>query len=209
MAVLTHLRSNGATGSLLDLVLTDKLSTTVSTSTHPTIGSSDHLVVESVLSLKNPKKAVNHYKEIWCYDMYTHNKADGTKLINDLQNANWNNLIEAQNVDSATDFWSKTFLSLVKIVRGPRAQNEKFRSNSLPTLVWEHESPLQPMNNRKLKSIWQRQCPKLSFSETDCFPSRCHGYATWLHVFLFFYAVHCNFFSIFLFFSPTGLHPPS
>ena len=109
MAVLTHLRSNGAAGSLLDLVLTDELSTTVSTSTHPTIGSSDHLVVESVLSLKNPKKTVNHYKEIWCYD-----KADATKLINDLQNADWNNLIEAPNVDSATDFWNKTFLSLVK-----------------------------------------------------------------------------------------------
>ena len=104
------------------------------------------------------------------------------------------------------DFHERTFL---RIVRGPRAQNEKFRSNSLPTLVWEHESPLQPMNNRKVKSIYQRKCPKLSFSETDRFPSRCHGNGTWLHVFLFFYAVHCNFFSIFLFFSPTGLHSPS
>ena len=64
MAVLTHLRWNGATGSLLDLVLPDKLSTTVSTSTLPTIGSSDHLAVESVLSLKTPKKTVNHYKEL-------------------------------------------------------------------------------------------------------------------------------------------------
>ena len=114
MAVSTHLRSNGATGSpltrLLDLVLTDKLSTIVSTSTHPPIGSSDHLVVESVLSLKNPKKTVYRYKKSWCYD-----KADTSKLINDLQNAEWNNRIEAPNayVDSATDFWNKTSLPLV------------------------------------------------------------------------------------------------
>ena len=90
------------------------------------------------------------------------------------------------------------------IVRWPRAQNEKFRSNSLPTLVWEHKSPLQPMNNRKVKSIWRRKCPKLSFSETDHFPSFYHGNATWLHVFLFFYAVYCNFSRFFFSFLLLG-----
>ena len=119
----------------------------MSTSTHPPIGSSDHLVVESVLSLKNPKKTVYHYKKIWCYD-----KADISKLINDLQNAEWNNLIEAPNVDSATDFWNKTFLSLVN----KHVPSKKLRSLK-PKLPWitireEQEIKLKHSLFRKYKN---------------------------------------------------------
>ena len=64
------------------------------------------------------------------------------------------------------------------------------------------------MNNRKVKNIWQRKCPKLSFSETD--GSLCVAMAMPLEfMFSSSFMPYNVIFPDFSFLFPTGLHSRS
>ncbi len=106
----THLRPDGSFGALLDLVLTNHPSSVTAVTTHPPVGSSDHLVVQCSLSFKTSSIPLSdrHPKLVWCYE-----RADMRALNNALMEADWPGVRDAENIDDAWECWQLTFMSTV------------------------------------------------------------------------------------------------
>ncbi len=109
----THLRADGSLGSLLDLVVTNDPNLISDVSTHPPIGSSDHLVVECATNLRKEgtpqQTSPSLARRIWCYD-----KADCSALNKHLLSLDWPDVLTASDIDSAWIAWKSSFLSTVK-----------------------------------------------------------------------------------------------
>ncbi len=105
----THLHPDGSFGSLLDLVLVSPPTLMSTISTHPPLGSSDHLCVYCELAVNRINRTERCAgRRIWNYD-----KADFAKVNIDLAEANWNAVNDSPDVDSALSSWQSNFLSII------------------------------------------------------------------------------------------------
>lgn len=104
----THLLPDGSLGALLDLVLTSNPSLISSVSTHPPVGSSDHLSLLCQLQLTTPRTERSTCKRIWNYD-----KADLAKLTKALSEADWTGVSCSPDINTALSSWTTTFMNIV------------------------------------------------------------------------------------------------
>ena len=120
----THLSSDGGLGALLDLVLSSSPSLVTGVSTHPPLGSSDHLAVLSFLEVKAERVSRCAGRRIWSFD-----KADFNRLNKTLDSADWSAVHEASDADAAWASWQSTFLPIVhKFVPSRVVKNIKQKS---------------------------------------------------------------------------------
>ncbi len=108
----THVRPDGNLGGLLDVVLTNDESMVSAVNIHPPIGLSDHMMVECLLTVRKPSKTAlqtHRTNTIWCYGL-----ADQDQVNNALNEADWQGVRNAENIDDAWTSWQSTFHSIVK-----------------------------------------------------------------------------------------------
>lgn len=104
----THINQDGSLGSLLDLALTSSPSLISAVTTHPPLGSSDHLSVLCKLALGAVRMERGVGRRIWSYD-----KMDLQELNKALTDADWSTSYNAPDVDSAISSWTSTFFGVV------------------------------------------------------------------------------------------------
>ena len=106
----THLSPDGSLGSTLDLVLVSDPSCLKCVSTHPPLGSSDHLSVlcHVDIAARCSSRSERLGRKIWCFD-----KADFGTINDNLRDADWRSVYSAPDVDSAWTAWQETFFSIV------------------------------------------------------------------------------------------------
>ena len=130
VTLAAHLLPDGGLGSTLDLVLVSDSSWLDNVSTHPPLGSSDHLAVLCKVHFPMRRSGTSGRpgQMIWCSD-----KADFTAVNHALKAADWSSVSDATDVDSAWTAWQKVFLSVVdKFIPSKTVKHLK-RKNPLVT----------------------------------------------------------------------------
>ena len=103
----THINSLGNLTSLLDLLLVSEKHLVEKIDSLPPLGASDHVTVNCRSHFTVSKANQLERRRIWCY-----NKADRKALNAALSKADWSNVQQAPDTDSAWLSWKSTFLKI-------------------------------------------------------------------------------------------------
>ncbi len=117
-------RFRGDKASCLDLIICDKPNLIENIFSLSPIGKSDHTPVLFDLKVKHPKNTVV-FRHIW-----NHKKGDYENFNKHLVNIDWNQILDINDIDTATNRWYDIFLRLAKLYIPNRTIRS--RSNDLP-----------------------------------------------------------------------------